>query len=753
MANSGKFFQKDGTILGQNCEYNDGIFSKSLPHDSGKHNIYAIDVCDTEVVLEPASLMVNSVSDGPSGQTDRSRSVRPTMSEQGETNSVLTEKSRSARLGSLSEIKSDKLDKRLQFSTKSNNIAGNIDNIKQSNPNEFGYSNHLEHSNNKRNNYVSAVTILKQRNIDLQNIRNHSRQVLPSEVVYQNSTDSGKVKVDHSPMALDTKKVNPFGASLSTVVDKVRPGPSTETKSIQLRPSHFKPSKVRPSHSQQYKVRPTHFEQAKLRPSHSKISKVRPSLANDTMCPQLRLSTSQQYEVRPSHSRPNWHTTDASNGYETDISDMSDISNTEELMFNAAPCIEEEQDIAYAYDTHYGEFVDSKEYETTDKPSVYSNEYINKLKSDYDSHNQINETSNHDYGTVVQKLPKFPNDLVFDGTQDWETFHTNFKFLLNGCGDNLPLASLLVSCLKGQALDMARIFSKQNERLGLPTLTYTALCQLMATNYYRVEDTSGKLKAFFSAVQEDGESHIMYRNRLSLLYMDAFPTAPEDHHEANVHAMFLLGMKENSKSRIWAAKDKTSKELATILDDHDSMMANILNSCIDKQNSHGITPSDDCYVVQYPKLQVRKAQDHQHKSKYADFHGRTLKEFEDHQRSLNPVKDRYNGRRDPKLCGLRQYRGNNFLPPRYFFASKPHRRQSYEPEDFSQSYDLDFSCDGCGSNLHGVDECPVLSTITNTVQDTVQNTLDKNYESIHSTQQPLNSLGPRLPAHRGPTQG
>ena len=193
-----------------------------------------------------------------------------------------------------------------------------------------------------------------------------------------------------------------------------------------------------------------------------------------------------------------------------------------------------------------------KDKSTTNQVSVYWPETLEVNTNT----KKVKDSCSNYYNCEVNLLkpPKLPDYLIFDGTGDWELFHANFKLLVSGFENDFNLVSLLISCLRGQALDIARVTSVHYEKLGLPSLNYTTLCHIMAKSYYRVHDTSGKLAKFFAAKQEDGESHLLFRNRLSMLYMDAFPSAPEDLHEANVHAKFIHGINDISKSKIWAGK-------------------------------------------------------------------------------------------------------------------------------------------------------------------------------------------------------
>lgn len=417
------------------------------------------------------------------------------------------------------------------------------------------------------------------------------------------------------------------------------------------------------------------------------------------------------------------------------------------------------------------------------------------------SHSHVeNDSRPRQYkGSIPLRSLKLPSDLKFDGTEDWQSFHTKFKLYVAGYEKDNSLVGHLMSCLTGQARQMVCVTLKQFEKTGQPAPDYDALCRILSRNYYRTDDTSSKLTEFQSASQRSDESHVMFRNRLSMLYMDAFPGIAEDIHEANVHARFLDGLNKRSKSRIWASKDKTSQELARILDDMDSLFHKSTPSNSGHILAHEEYDEYDEYEFEYPEvdsgdisyaidedyfgcyddvpedgddsnycavnfspLYPRRGPGNQRGKADGSVHGMTFREYS--KRQDGPFKSdatRYNGRMHPRFRGRRQYRGGGFTPNQYSSLGQSRGQQSNFRRGFgnrnsNQARPGDQStsnistgnnvaqskCAGCGSEAHTEKLCPVIATLhnKNTLQK-IKETHDNIGKQYADVQQLLNSLG------------
>ncbi len=200
-----------------------------------------------------------------------------------------------------------------------------------------------------------------------------------------------------------------------------------------------------------------------------------------------------------------------------------------------------------------------------------------------------------------------------------------------------------------------------------------------------------------------------------------------------------------------------------------------------EQSGHGLSPIEACYVEKYNKSYWQAAPKQQQETEYADFHGKPLKDYLDNQNVMNPVKYRYNGRRHPRLCGMRQYRGGSYVPPMHSYVKRELSNQFTEPEeliyedesgaDYSEepeessnenddSQDSNHYCLACGSNLHYLVECPSMNQ-TNWQHSASCNQPEvgasssrqesaASHSPLEGPGQHLNCLGSRMPAHMGP---
>ncbi len=423
--------------------------------------------------------------------------------------------------------------------------------------------------------------------------------------------------------------------------------------------------------------------------------------------------------------------------------------------------------------------------------------------------------SSESFRVRPMRTVKLPDDLKFDGTEDWHSFHTNFKMYVSGYEEDGSLVPLLMKCLTGQARQLVSVTLKQIDRTGQPPPDYEGLCRILARNYYRADDISTKLSEFQSATQSVDETHVMFRNRLSMLYIDAFPEITEDVHEANVHARFIDGIHSKSKTRIWASKDKSSQELARILDDLDI----IASKAVPKNAGHTFAVEDTSvdydygydYEYDYPYVEEPYYEDYgvENDDYYGTFEEEddmSIRESETCAANVTPqsgTTSSYGGRNRPTFRRFRSQRDNyrrprgNYPPrqssrgrgqPRFQGqrSRRPNFRQSnqsragnsirgygthgsynsfsnnqhtenngtkyVENSDRSKAHQTKAqSCSGCGVTSHKDKDCPVLLLSRHMA------TCHTNFSSCHNVapcsgqHKCLNMLGSTMPAQLEPT--
>ena len=302
-------------------------------------------------------------------------------------------------------------------------------------------------------------------------------------------------------------------------------------------------------------------------------------------------------------------------------------------------------------------------------------------------------------GTYVRDV-KLPMDFKFDGTQNWKSFFRSFKLYTKGLTHDATLLSKLMLCLTGQARDMATIVMDQLEQSGYDNASYKELCAVLSRCYSQSNEIDANMAEFERAKQKPGESHRHFRNRLSLAYMSAFPLVSATGLEARVHAKFCSSVHQRSKDRMWACGEKTSEELADILDDqdrrarldvpeHSQVMANEEDYFEDEAGfdyfGGDYETNDAFYSDDYVGGEEQNYDDyeeeqcganasggyaprkpgHYRSSTDGSFRGMPPKDYLDQTKPpRRPGAGRYNGRMNPRYRGGRYTRGNWYYPPR-----------------------------------------------------------------------------------------
>ena len=170
------------------------------------------------------------------------------------------------------------------------------------------------------------------------------------------------------------------------------------------------------------------------------------------------------------------------------------------------------------------------------------------------------------YAAPLSKL-RLPEFLKFDGSEDWNSFHAKFELHITGYEKDHSLTTQLVGCLQGQALELVTVANKQCVKAGKPKPVYKDICRLLARNYFRPEDNTSKLHEFQSAQMRSDEDYTMFRTRLLRMFMEAMPDQPERVAEQFIHAKFMTTVPKSATDKISESKNKTSLEIACILDD------------------------------------------------------------------------------------------------------------------------------------------------------------------------------------------
>lgn len=178
------------------------------------------------------------------------------------------------------------------------------------------------------------------------------------------------------------------------------------------------------------------------------------------------------------------------------------------------------------------------------------------------------------YPAPLSRL-RLPEYLKFDGSEDWNSFHAKFELHITGYEKDHSLTTHLVSCLQGQALELVTVVNKQCVDAGKPKPTYKDICRLLARNYFRPEDTTSKLHGFQSAQMRSDEDYTMFRTRLLRMFMEAMPDQPEHVAEQFIHAKFMTALPKSATDKISESKNKTSLEIACILDDKCNPLKNL----------------------------------------------------------------------------------------------------------------------------------------------------------------------------------
>ena len=296
-------------------------------------------------------------------------------------------------------------------------------------------------------------------------------------------------------------------------------------------------------------------------------------------------------------------------------------------------------------------------------------------------------------GIPLNRL-RLAEDLKFDGTESWNAFHSRFELAISGYEKDQTLASHLMNCLTGSALKLLLVAVKHCNASGKPKPDYKAMCRLMARNFYRAEDKSYKLNEFHAATKLADEDFTVFRARLLGLYMDAMPGDTEEMAEEHIHAKFLTGISKQYRDKVVESKNKSSVEIAGILDQlttpivknphPEQVLANedydeneiIYDSYEYNAETQDLYDPDDfdpeeeydedgnyCGAnTSYPPRGIG------HRRGATDGALRGMP-YRDYQRMQNGQykndSARYNGRTPPQFRGRRAYRGGSYTPSRY----------------------------------------------------------------------------------------